>query len=254
MSAEVLSAPVLILAGGLGTRLASVLPDLPKVLAPIAGRPFLDILVEALASRGLRRFVLLLGNRHEQVVAHVKSGDAAWPAGVLFEFSIEPRPLGTGGAVKLAERFCADKFFLVNGDTYFDLDVAALVRSHAQTRPLLTLAAASVDDAGRYGKLELSAAGFVERFLEKDADAGAGVINAGVYLAEPSLLDHIPANQPSSLERDVFPALVARGHKLATSVQSGAFFDIGTPSSYASFTEFCQGKESSRSREAGRTS
>jgi D-glycero-alpha-D-manno-heptose 1-phosphate guanylyltransferase len=254
MSAEVLSEPVSILAGGLGTRLASVLPDLPKVLAPIAGRPFLDILVETLASRGLRRFVLLLGSRHEQVVAHVESRGAEWPAGVSFERSIEPRPLGTGGAVKLAERFCARRFFLVNGDTFFDLDVAALVRSHAQMRPLLTLAAASVGDAGRYGKLDVSDAGLVERFREKDVDAGAGIINAGIYLAEPSLLEHIPAGQPSSLERDVFPKLVAGGRKLAVSVQSGAFFDIGTPSSYASFTEFCQDRQSRRSHEAGGTS
>ena len=248
MSTRSLPERVLILAGGLGTRLASLLPDRPKVLAPIAGRPFLDILVEELAGRGLRRFVLLLGNRSEQVVEHVEARRGQWPAGVSFELSLEPGPLGTGGAVKFAERFCAERFFLLNGDTYFDLDVAALVRAHEQCRALVTVAAAEVADADRYGRLEVSAGGYVTRFREKDVAAGPGLINAGIYLVEPTLLGHIAGGRAASLEIEVFPALLAGGQKIAVSPQQGAFFDIGTPVSYQSFTAFLAARGDSSNR------
>ena len=238
MSSPLLPERALILAGGLGTRLASLISDRPKVLAPIAGRPFLDILVDELASRGLRRFVLLLGNRHQQVIEHVAARQGQWPAGVTFEYSVESQPLGTGGAVKLAERFCDQRFLLLNGDTYFGLDLASLVAAHERARPLLTVTAAEVADADRYGRLETSAAGYLTRYREKDVAAGPGLINAGIYLVEPALLGHIPVGRVASLERDVFPALLAQGQAIAVSPQTGAFFDIGTPASYQSFTEF----------------
>jgi D-glycero-alpha-D-manno-heptose 1-phosphate guanylyltransferase len=245
---------VLVLAGGLGTRLTNLLPDQPKVLAPIAGRPFLDILVEELAFRGLCRLVLLLGSRAEQVVKHVESRRGGWPAGVELDLSVESAPLGTGGAVKHAEGFCEKRFFLVNGDTYFALDVAALVRAHERRQALVTIAAATVDDAGRYGRLEVSADGAVERFREKDVAAGSGLVNAGIYLIEPALLGQIPAGRAISLESEVFPALLAAGQRLAVSAQSGAFFDIGTPSSYASFVAFCRGGRANHPHKAGNPS
>jgi D-glycero-alpha-D-manno-heptose 1-phosphate guanylyltransferase len=231
----------LILAGGLGTRLASLLPDRPKVLAPIAGRAFLDILVEQLAARGLRRFVLLLGSRSEQVVAHVEARRGQWPAGVEFELSVEPEPLGTGGALKHAARYCEARFFLLNGDTYFDLDLPALVHAHERAGALVSIAAATVAEAGRYGRLEVSSDGLIERFREKESAAGPGLINAGIYLVEPAVLGSVPSGHVVSLEREVFPALLAAGQRIGVSPQTGAFFDIGTPPSYASFVEFCQG-------------
>jgi NDP-sugar pyrophosphorylase family protein len=242
MSAPALPERTLILAGGLGTRLASVLADRPKVLAPVGDRPFLDILVDELAARGLRRFVLLLGCRHQQVLDHLAARRGQWPAGVDFEISVEPEPLGTGGALKLAERFCERRFFLVNGDTYFDLEVPALVEAHERSGALLTVAAAEIAEAGRYGRLETSAEGRIRRFREKDVAAGPGLINAGVYLVEPSLLGHLPAGRAVSLECEVFPALLAGGQAIAVSPQKGAFFDIGTPSSYQSFIGFCRGR------------
>lgn len=251
MSQSILQERALILAGGLGTRLRRVLPDQPKVLAHIAGRPFLDILIAQLVARGVRRIVLLLGNRAAQVVAYVESQRACWPADLEVEFSVETVPLGTGGALKLAERFCTDRFLLINGDTYFDLDVTALLRSHESTRALLTLAAATVEDAGRYGRLETSPAGLVVHFREKESPAKPGIINAGVYLMEPAVLVHIPAGRTVSIESEVFPALLAGGQKLAVSAQSGAFFDIGTPSSYQSFVEFCRQQDLLHASEAG---
>lgn len=249
MSATVLRERALILAGGLGTRLRSLLPDCPKVLAPIAGRPFLDILVDQLLARGFRRLVLLLGNRADQVVAHVEQQRAAWPADLEIEFSIETSPLGTGGALKLAGRFCQDRFLLMNGDTYFDLDVAALYRTHEQTRALLTIAAATVDDAGRYGRLDVSADGWVGRFCEKKTSSVPGLINAGVYLMAPAVLEGIPAGRAVSLECDVFPALLAERQRVAASAQHGAFFDIGTLASYESFVAFCRQQDFIRGSE-----
>lgn len=229
-----------ILAGGLGTRLRGVLPDLPKVLAPIGGRPFLDILVGELYARGLRRLVLLLGYRSEQVIAYVAGQRQAWPADLDIVTSVEASPQGTGGALSLAKHFCDGRFLLLNGDTYFDFDLAALLRDHEAARALVTVAAAAVEDAGRYGRLDVSAAGLLEAFREKEVGAGAGLINAGVYLMEPAVFEHIPAKAVVSLESQVFPSLLQAGRTIAVSSQDGAFFDIGTPASYQSFTSFCQ--------------
>jgi NDP-sugar pyrophosphorylase family protein len=239
-----------ILAGGLGTRLRGLIPDRPKVLAPIAERPFLDILVEELYGRGIRRFVLLLGHRSEQVIAFVASRRAVWPADLEVAFSVEASPLGTGGALKLAAQFCDGRFLLLNGDTYFDLDLGALLRAHETAKASVTLAAASVEDAGRYGRLDVSAAGLVQRFREKDIGAGSGLINAGVYLMEPAVLEGIAANTAVSLENDVFPALLSGGQRVAVSPQTGAFFDIGTPASYQSFVAFCASRKPSLPTEA----
>jgi len=252
MSEYPLRERALILAGGLGTRLSSVLPDRPKVLAPIAERPFLEILIDQLLARGIRHLVLLLGSRAEQVISYVKVQRAAWPEDLEVEFSVEASPLGTGGAVKLAERFCTDRFFLLNGDTYFDLDIPALIRTHEDTGALLTLAGAEVPNADRYGRLELSADGFVSRFREKDTSAGPGLINAGVYLMSPAVFGHIPTGRAVSLESEVFPALLAGGQRIAVSAQQGTFFDIGTPSSYQLFVDFCREKRLLREDEGGR--
>jgi NDP-sugar pyrophosphorylase family protein len=240
MTPTILRERAFILAGGLGTRLRGLIPDRPKVLAPIAGKSFLDILVDELYAKGLRRLVLLLGYRSEQVIEHVSARRQVWPSDLQVETSVEPSPMGTGGALKLARRFCDGRFLLLNGDTYFDLDLGALLRDHEAAQAMVTVAAAHVEDAGRYGRLDVSASGRLEAFREKDSAAGAGLINAGVYLMEPAVIEHIPADAVVSLEKDVFPTLLRSEAPLAVSAQSGTFFDIGTPASYQSFTTFCQ--------------
>jgi NDP-sugar pyrophosphorylase family protein len=240
VSSSIVRERAFILAGGLGTRLSGLIPDRPKVLAPIADRPFLDILVQQLVARGVRRLVLLLGHRAEQVLDFVAARRQVWPVDLDIVSSVEARPLGTAGAVKLAQRYCDGRFLLLNGDTYFDLDLAALLRTHAEQAASVTLAAATVSDAGRYGRLDVSTSGLVEAFREKDVTAGAGLINAGIYLMEPGIFDHIAPDAVVSLERDVFPRLLRAGAPIAVSAQQGAFFDIGTPESYASFVGFCE--------------
>jgi D-glycero-alpha-D-manno-heptose 1-phosphate guanylyltransferase len=225
----------LVLAGGFGTRLAAAVPGLPKLLAPIGERPFVDILLELLAGKGIDDVVLLLGVRAGQIEAHLAAAKSAAKVRV----SVEPEPRGTAGAVAFARRFCDQTFWLLNGDTYLDFDPAALTAAHRAAGAALTLAATRVQDAGRYGTLDVDAAGRLHGFREKDPERiGPALINGGVYLVEPRVVAGIPDGVSRSLETDVLPALVAGGETVIAVEQPGAFFDIGTEASWRAFGAF----------------
>lgn len=216
---------VAVLAGGLGTRLAGAVPGLPKILAPVAGRPFIEHLLDWLAREGARRIVFLLGHRADAVTAHL----AAHPRpGLIFDAVVEPAPLGTGGALAHARgRLRTDPVLAVNGDTFVDAELAPLLA----TRAAAAMLCVRVPDAGRYGRIEI-ADGHVARFVEKDpAFVGAAAINAGVYLLSRRLLDTIPREGPVSLERDVFEKLPP-GSIAAHLDARARFVDIGTPESW----------------------
>ncbi len=219
----------IVLAGGLGTRLRAAVADRPKVLAPVLGRPFLDRLLDWLEARGARRVILALGHMADQVTAHV----AAHPRpGVDVLASVEPAPLGTGGALRHALPLLRGSPVLVlNGDSFVAADLAALRDLHERRRARATLTLTRVADAGRYGSVEEDATGAITAFREKMPDAGPGLINAGVYLLEREVIAAIPAGRPVSLEREVFAGLCGRG--LYGSVQDAPFIDIGTPESFA---------------------
>jgi NDP-sugar pyrophosphorylase family protein len=228
----------LILAGGKGTRLAAAVPDRPKILAPIDDRTFLDVLVSELARRGFSRLAFLLGFRHAEVVAALERTRRLHPS-LRIEWSIEQQPLGTAGAVKHARDLCTEDFFLINGDTYLDFDAQALLETHERTGAAVTLAAARVPDTSRYGSLELAADGRLLRFREKTEQSAPGLINGGVYVIAPRVLDGIAHGRAVSLEHEVFPQLLSRGERLAVVEQRGAFFDIGTEASWREFTRYC---------------
>jgi mannose-1-phosphate guanylyltransferase len=156
---------VAVLAGGLGTRLAGAVPGLPKILAPVAGRPFAEHLLDWLAREGARRIVFLLGHRADAVRAHL----AAHPrAGLVFEALVEPSPLGTGGALAFARaRLGTDPVLTVNGDTFVDSDLSPLRTAHETARAAAAMLCVRVPDAGRYGRIEI-ADGRVAKFAEKD--------------------------------------------------------------------------------------
>jgi NDP-sugar pyrophosphorylase family protein len=232
--------PAFILAGGLGTRLAAAVPDRPKALAPIGDRPFLDIVFDQLLGLGIERVVLLLGARHEAILrflADRKSRRQGRPD-LYVQTSIEPAPLGTGGAVRFAHRFASEPFFLLNGDTYLDFDATTLVTFHQEKDAIVTLAASHQEDTARFGQVDVSPEGFVLRFREKAASSGPGLINGGVYLMDPSLLALIPDGRPVSLEQETFPRLLSQGKRMAAMPQRGDFFDIGTPESHKAFAAF----------------
>lgn len=217
---------IAVLAGGLGTRLAGAVPGLPKVLAPVAGRPFVEHLIDWLAAQGAKRIVFLLGHRAEMVIDHLARHRRA---GIEFDWSIEPEPLGTGGALAFAApKFRSDPVLVVNGDTFVDADLGAFCAAYA---PPATILAVEVDDAGRYGRLDI-AQGKVMRFAEKDPSfQGKAPINAGLYLLSRGLIGAIATGRQVSLERDVFERL-APGTIAAPIDGHARFVDIGTPESW----------------------
>jgi D-glycero-alpha-D-manno-heptose 1-phosphate guanylyltransferase len=216
----------IILAGGLGTRLRSVVPDLPKPMAPVAGRPFLAWVLDRLVEAGFECAVLALGYRHEAIRDHF--GDNY--RGLVLRYSVENTPLGTGGAIRLAaDHVTAFPVFVMNGDTFVQLDYQAMLAAHRQANSRLSVAACRVQNVGRYGALEL-AADHIRGFLEKGG-SGPGFINAGVYLIASEILQSIPAGEPFSFEQQLLVPRLQEIRPLAFRTE-GRFIDIGIPEDF----------------------
>jgi NDP-sugar pyrophosphorylase family protein len=227
------SMTALILCGGLGTRLRSVVGSLPKALAPIAGRPFLDYQLHYLRRQGVREVVLCTGYGADAVRGHCGAG-STWDLGV--RYSVETEPRGTGGAVKLAEALVgAGPFLVLNGDSFAAADLGSLVAFHRRRGAALTLALAQVPDRQRFGAVTVNAEGAVTAYGEKGL-SGPGLINAGVYVMERVVLEAMPAGRAVSLEQDVFPSWIGRG--LDGFAAPGPFLDIGTAETYAQAEAF----------------
>jgi D-glycero-alpha-D-manno-heptose 1-phosphate guanylyltransferase len=215
----------IILAGGQGTRLREVVSDLPKSMAPIIDRPFLEILLLSLSSRGFQRVILALGFMADKIRDYF--GDSF--AGMQLVSIVENTPLGTGGAVRLAmQNVLSDHVYILNGDTYLEfnpVDVESLW--NLSKRPIIV--GCMVEDTARYGRLLLDQ-GKVKGFTEKGI-AGPGLINAGCYVMPSGQLDHYPKVSVFSLEQDVLVPLV--NHTQVEAFQTkGLFIDIGVPADY----------------------
>jgi NDP-sugar pyrophosphorylase family protein len=223
-----------VLAGGLGTRLRPAVDDRPKVLAPVAGRPFVAYLLDALDAVGVRRIVLLTGYRGEQVREVLGERDG----GAELIYSEERSPLGTGGALRAALPLLDSKtILLLNGDSYFGVDFAALMDFHQRRRAVLSLSLAWVDDVSRFGRVETNPDGRIAAFVEKNSAVCPGWINAGVYLLQRTLVEEITEERPISLERELLPKWMMSKAVFGRR-QPGPFLDIGTPPSYASAEMF----------------
>lgn len=217
----------IVLAGGLGTRLRSVVPDLPKPMAAVAGRPFLAWILDRLVQAGFDGVVLAVGYRHEAIRAHF--GNAY--RGLTLSYSVESSPMGTGGAIRMAAGLVAQyPVFVLNGDTFLDLDHRAMLADHSGQAVSMSVAVCEVPDVRRYGALKL-ANGRIEAFLEK-GPGGPGVINAGTYICSRELLDLIPATGASSFERQLLEPRVGE-IRPAAFLSDGLFIDIGVPEDYA---------------------
>jgi len=223
------SIPALLLVGGMGTRLRSVLSSKPKPLAPLGKISFVELLVLQLRAQGIRRVVMCTGFMAEQVQQELGDG-SKW--NVAIEYSRETEPLGTAGAIKLAELHLghASHFLVMNGDSFLELDFQKLIRFHIESRAEATIAVRRVSDAARYGTVHVDAQHRVVRFSEKVGVPEPGLINGGVYVFNRDVLRAIP-HGASSLEKDVLPALLDRG--VFGVEQNGMFIDIGTPEDYA---------------------
>jgi NDP-sugar pyrophosphorylase family protein len=217
-----------LLVGGLGTRLRSAVPSLPKALASVGGRPFLELLVRQLGVQGIRHLVMSTGYLAEQIEEAFQDGSAF---GVTIEYSRETVPLGTAGALKLAQSYVHNEseFLVINGDTFLEIDFNEFIRSHRKHGGLATMAVVPIENSSRYGTVQVGATGQILGFLEKTGQNTPGVINAGVYVFGDAALEFI-SHGPASLERDVFPLLVKQGFYAIE--QKGMFIDIGTPDDY----------------------
>jgi len=234
----------LILAGGLGTRLREVVHDKPKPMAGIAGKPFIEYQIKLLQRDGIASVIFCVGYLYEQIQNHFGDGKA-W--GMKFDYSIEAELLGTAGALKLAQKFIRGPFLVLNGDTYLDLDLRELAKFHRQRTErrggLGTMALTEIADAKNYGSVTVGPADEILSFNEKAANsAPAQLINAGIYLLEPAVLDSIAPARKVSLEKETFPALLNQGHRLFGYATDGYFVDIGTPAGYQGFQQYISGK------------
>lgn len=215
----------IILAGGFGTRLREMVPDFPKPMAPVAGRPFLELLLTSMSRNGFRHVVLSLGYMADMVVSHFGSHFA----GIDLDYEIELTPLGTGGAIRQAMTQChADHAFVFNGDTYLNLE-AQNVEEHWQKHRLPIIVACEVPDTARYGRINTDgrrALGFAEK-----GESGPGLINAGCYVLPNTIINDFPNNESFSLETDFLAKAVGK-QRFDLFVSKGHFIDIGVPEDY----------------------
>lgn len=227
----------IILAGGLGTRIRHLYPDLPKAMLPVAGRPWLDWVIIWLSGQGVQRFVLSLGYLGEMVEAHY--GRNPLP-GLELRACREREPLGTAGGMALASQLApwAEVFVVANGDSIVSADIRAPLIEFTACGAAIGLIALPMDDCGRYGHVEVDQSGRLKGFREKTP--GPGLINAGVYFIRRTIIDTMPKIRPLSLEVDLFPELIARGTQIRVYPCQGAFLDIGTPSSLGVANGFIQ--------------
>lgn len=226
---------VIILAGGRGTRLSSIVSDRPKVLADVLGRPLLSHLLDSLEKKGLQRAILSVGYMAEMVREVIGSQHGS----IEILYSVETEPLGTGGGIRMAcDQAKSENLLILNGDSFCGFDASSLFAYHTEKQALGTIALINVPDAGRYGRVVINPDGQIEKFLEKSS-SGSGSINAGIYLLQTSAIKELPTGVPLSIERDVFPSFIGQGF-YGFGVH-GPFIDIGLPETYAQAAKFFSG-------------
>jgi D,D-heptose 1,7-bisphosphate phosphatase len=218
-----------ILIGGLGTRLGALTADTPKPMLDVGGRPFLEYLLIEAARFGFSEVLLLAGFGAERVAHYIEESGIGGALNLSIEVQIEDSPAGTGGALWRAQDRLRERFFLINGDSWFDFNWLSLVLVKDADSSLATIALRHLEDAGRYGVVETHGH-VVREFLERPRTAGPGNVNSGVYLVSRDIVQHL--SPTCSLERDIFPVLAINGELRAT-VAMGRFIDIGIPSDLA---------------------
>lgn len=221
----------ILLAGGLGTRLRSVVNDRPKPMALIGDKPFMEYVVHELSRYGIDEIIFAVGYKGSMVEEYFGDGSRF---GVKVSYAYEEELLGTAGAIKNAGRFVTeDTCFVLNADTFYQMDYGRLLRVKAENRLEMALVLREVPDISRYGAAVLDGA-MLAGFNEKTAEKRPGTINGGVYLMNRELLSEIPEGK-ISLENEMIPKWMAEGKRLGGFVNDGYFIDIGIPEDYFKF-------------------
>jgi mannose-1-phosphate guanylyltransferase len=221
-----------VLVGGFGTRLRPLTLTTPKPLLPIANVRQLEHLIASLGTAGVTEVVLAIGFKPEPFFEAFPDGVCA---GIALHYAVEPEPLDTAGAIAFAARHAgiSDTFIVMNGDIMCDVDLSQLVAFHKRQDAEGTLHLTPVVDPSQFGVVESDDKGWVKRFVEKPApgETSSNLVNAGTYVLEPSVISRIPEGQRLSIERVVFPAMVADG-TLAAMPTDDYWIDTGLPSTY----------------------
>lgn len=224
----------ILLAGGLGTRLRSVVSDRPKPMALIEGRPFMEYVTRELVRHGIADIIFAVGYKGSMVEEHFGDGSAY---GFKAAYAYEETLLGTAGAIKNAGRLITeDRFFVLNADTFYQIDYTRLTRLQDEMNLDMALVLREVPDVSRYGQAVLDGAGRLTGFNEKTTEARPGTINGGIYLMKRELLEDIPEGKVS-LENEMIPRWLETGRPLGGFVNDGYFIDIGIPEAYYQFQE-----------------
>ena len=222
----------IILAGGLGSRLRAVVPDLPKPMAPIHDRPFLEYLLDYWAGQGVSRFVLSVGYKREIIEQHF----GARYKGIEVDYAVENQPRGTGGGLLLALKRLhqSGAFLILNGDTFFEVDLALMRRYHQGKHAEVTVALREVEANSRYAGVEVDKDGKITAFDNRARASGRALINGGVYLAESTAFAGMlpESNEPVSIEDQLYPRMLAAGGRIYGFPSHGRFIDIGIPEDY----------------------
>jgi D-glycero-alpha-D-manno-heptose 1-phosphate guanylyltransferase len=221
----------IILAGGLGTRLKSVISDLPKCMAPVSGKPFLHWVISYFQKQGVEKFIFSLGYKHEIIEEYLNKEFTIRQSPVAIQLSIEETPLGTGGAIKLAcEKATEQNVTIINGDTFFKINLQQLSSFHQEDKADCTLCLKPMQNFDRYGAVELNENNSIKKFSEKKFYE-SGLINGGVYAL--NVKDFLDKNLPEkfSLEKDYLEKFYTTG-KLMGLIQDEYFIDIGIPEDY----------------------
>jgi D-glycero-alpha-D-manno-heptose 1-phosphate guanylyltransferase len=218
----------IILAGGFGTRLRTAVANLPKSMASINGRPFLEFLLDRLSTAGLDHVILSVGYMRQVIMDHFKSSYK----GLKISYAIEEEPLGTGGGVRLAMKQTNSEHVLVlNGDTLFMLDIGEFSDFHSNRKSSFSIALRHVESTNRYGSVSVNRDGIITGFAEKNSSDGPGLINAGIYLVSRKYFTSNPMPEIFSLEKDFIEKIYKAQHLYGFQA-SGYFIDIGIPDDF----------------------
>lgn len=228
----------IIIAGGLGTRLRPLTYQRPKPLVPVANRPFLEYQVALLHANGIDDIVFATNYMADKIEGHFGNGDRF---GVRMRYALEETPLGTGGAIRnAADFFPGESVAVFNGDVLTDFDISTILAFHRERNAIATITLAEVPSPNPFGVLILNEEGRVERWQEPSEElkkrlssgqslavTGTDLINAGFYVLEREFIERIPSGVPSSVERDIYPPLLAEKAPVYGIAPGGFWMDVG---------------------------